>query len=43
MDEWEWECEWRGDAMGLSAGVECTDVAALIVSPSCESRDGLCT
>jgi hypothetical protein len=36
------ECECRGDAMGLSVGVEWTDVA-IFVSPSSESRDGLCT
>jgi hypothetical protein len=35
------EWEWRGDAMGLSAGVEWTDVA--VFSPSCESLEGLCT
>ena len=35
------EWEWRGEAMGLSAGVECTEVAVL--SPSWESREGLWT
>ena len=35
------EWEWRGDAMGLSAGVEWTEVA--VFSPSWESREGLCT
>jgi hypothetical protein len=37
------EWEWRGEAMGLSAGVEWTEVAVLVSLPSCESRDGLCT
>ena len=35
------EWEWHGEAMGLSAGVEWTEVAVL--SPSWESREGLWT